>query len=155
MMILVEPGPGDKPIRRRRGRGRKWLKENNKLNQGTMKDFFSKIQIPKECLDQQMVEKEGGERKRMVEEEDEKTEQMMEPTRTKTKLTTIDLSLKPDGLTVPGEILLERGPKSLCGREPMERLKMGAMDLGMIGLDLMERNLEDSRGIKTDGREKL
>ena len=65
-MILVEPGEGVAPRHRGRGRGKKWMKENV-MNQGTMKDFFPKLRILKECLDEKMVRKEGGTRKRLLE----------------------------------------------------------------------------------------
>ena len=114
MMILVEPGEGVAPIRRRRGRGRKWMKENV-MNQGTIKDFFCKLQIPKECLDQKMVRKEGGTRKRLLEADGE-DEQCLAPARSKTRRTTMEWSRNPDDLTVPGGKFLEMGAKSLSGR---------------------------------------
>ena len=98
-----------------------------------------------------MVRKEGGTRKRLLEADGE-DEQCLAPARSKTRRTTMEWSRNPDDLTVPGGKFLGMGAQSLSGRETTEGRKMGAMDLEIIGLELMERNLEDSRGIKTDGR---
>ena len=152
MTILVEPREGDKPVRRRRGRGKKWLEGSSTQNQGTIKKFFNKLVIPKECLDQRILknQKEGGKRKRVVEDYGS-MEQMTEPPRTKSRPDTTCGDQRPDVMTVPGGTFVENGAKSFCGREQTDRLEMGALDLGM---ELIERRKEVSRG-RTNGPRKL
>ena len=152
-MILVEPGEGVAPRRRGRGRGKKWMRENV-MNQGTMKDFFPKLRILKECLDEKMVRKEGGTRKRLLEADGE-DEQCLEPARSKTRRTMMEWSRNPDDLTVPGGKFLEMGAQSLSGRDPTDGQKMGDKNLGLIGNGLKEWKLEDSRGTKTDGQKNI
>ena len=68
----------------------------------------------------------------------------------------IDGNRNLDELTVPGGTLFgDEGAKSVCGRDPTQRLKMELIDWGLIGEDEKERKLGDSRGNWTDGQKYL
>ena len=73
------------------------------MNQGTIKDFFSSIQFPKECKEQSLVDKEGGERKRKWE-DDETVEQLFGPERTKSRRSTVDSGRIPEETAIPDGI---------------------------------------------------
>ena len=78
-------------------------------------------------------------------------EQTTEPPRTKSRPDTTCGGQKPDGMTVPGGTFVLRGAKSLCGREPTDRLEMGALDSGIIEMELIEGRKKVSRGNLTKG----
>ena len=55
--VLTEPGKNVRPLKRRRGKGRRRIdpKDQGKINQ-----FFTKLQYPKECTPEREKMTEGG-----------------------------------------------------------------------------------------------
>ena len=106
MVKLVGPSETDRPVCRRRGKGKKKLE----WTQGTINEFFSKVKIPKEWLDDQklVANGKGGMRKRKVE-AGEETEQQLEHPEPKTGRFTKSGNSHPVDMTVPGGMFLPRG----------------------------------------------
>ena len=116
--------------------------------QGTIKEYFSKVLIPKECMDQKklVMETNGGKRKRKVEEVGA-MEDLKEPPRTKSRLATNNGGRNPEELTGSEGTSLKMGAKSISGREPTHGLGIGALDFGLIGRDQLNEERKTPGGI--------
>ena len=128
MVCLVEPGSGDAPTKRRRGKGRK---KPDGFRQGTLQNFIFKPKFIKDCTTKTTFEVEPEQmrkRKRMIMVEDP-----MESKGTKSRRTMVDKEDVLDGtLTSSGNL---RGAKSFSETE-RRHLK---------GLDLIGVEKEGSR----------
>ena len=110
--------------------------------------YFGKILIPKECLemDQMVGEGDGGMRKRKVEEVGA-TEDVREPPRTKSKLTTKYGAGNPEELTSSEGTFSKLGAKSISGRVPTDGLGIGAKECGLIGWENLKNESKTPGGI--------
>ena len=125
MVTLLEPRKNDVPIRRRRGCGRKGLVVETK-KQGTIKEYFNNLEIPKDCTNLNFDLPNMELRKRKVEDYG-MVEHHDGSKLKKSRLVTTNPERLQSKLTIPDGDVRNLGAKSFCGREPEDDHVLGAL----------------------------